>query len=333
MHDASALVEQPADAASADLACPMCEYDLRGLPEPRCPECGYAFDWADLLDPTRRKHKYLFEHHPQHNIWSFCRTAVGGLVPWRFWRSLRPEQPSNVRRLIVYWLITTAGMFILPLGLFAAMCIPLHRNNARARPGMIASAKNPQEISWIKTYYGSVDAYLEEMAPVAPSAAFFAKVWRTNWTWTVVIAAVAGACFIAMPWLTVLSLMIFQSTMRRTKVRSAHVLRCCLYSFDGAWWYGLLMAVVVAGLIYDATQSARFQKYTPYAPTVIRFTSTALLIFSAVKLLLAYHLYMRFPRPAATVSLALAVATLAVIVILLNTPGLEIPLDSAWRAL
>jgi hypothetical protein len=26
----------------------------RGLAEPRCPECGYWFEWADLRDPAKR---------------------------------------------------------------------------------------------------------------------------------------------------------------------------------------------------------------------------------------------------------------------------------------
>ena len=36
--------------------CPLCGYDLRGLVDPRCPECGYRFVWADLTDSTRRRH-------------------------------------------------------------------------------------------------------------------------------------------------------------------------------------------------------------------------------------------------------------------------------------
>ena len=39
------------DAPSPEikLHCPECSYDLTGLTEPRCPECGIAFDRADLL--------------------------------------------------------------------------------------------------------------------------------------------------------------------------------------------------------------------------------------------------------------------------------------------
>ena len=52
------------DHQTEDIFCPLCEYNLRGLIEPRCLECGYRFEWPDLLDPRRRLHPYLFEHHP-----------------------------------------------------------------------------------------------------------------------------------------------------------------------------------------------------------------------------------------------------------------------------
>lgn len=34
----------------AGLCCPMCDYDLTGTTEPRCPECGKSFDPAALLE-------------------------------------------------------------------------------------------------------------------------------------------------------------------------------------------------------------------------------------------------------------------------------------------
>ena len=79
--------------------CPLCRYNLRGLNEARCPECGFAFDWREILDITRRKHPYLFEHHPEQNVWSFCWTLAGGLNPWLFWRTLHPAQLADEWRL------------------------------------------------------------------------------------------------------------------------------------------------------------------------------------------------------------------------------------------
>src|SRR5688500_14877048 len=90
------------------ILCPLCDYDLRGLSELRCPECGYRFEWAKLLDPAAQRHPYLFEHHPRRNIWSFGKTLIGGFRPRRFWSTLTPAQPSRPRRLILYWMLTTA---------------------------------------------------------------------------------------------------------------------------------------------------------------------------------------------------------------------------------
>src|SRR5688500_11548513 len=99
-------------AESEPLLCPMCDYDLRGQVEPRCPECGYRFDFDELRDATRRLHPYLFEHHPKRNIRSFLETLLGGLRPKRFWTLLHPAQRSSPRRLALYFfIICTIALF------------------------------------------------------------------------------------------------------------------------------------------------------------------------------------------------------------------------------
>src|SRR5437588_13128653 len=120
--EATCSYDRP-DWATCDeqIVCPLCEYDLRGLSEPTCPECGYRFVWPDLLDPARRRHPYLFEHHPNHNVWSFRKTILGTLRPRRFWTSLVASQPSRPRRLVLYWLV--AGF------LGSIMAIALHSAN------------------------------------------------------------------------------------------------------------------------------------------------------------------------------------------------------------
>ena len=105
--DSTAPPSPTAPAGRNDLACPLCEYSLRGLVDPRCPECGYAFEWAELLDAERQRHPYLFEHHPRHNVRSFFKTLSGGLRPGRFWRTLHPSHPANLRRLTLYWVLAT----------------------------------------------------------------------------------------------------------------------------------------------------------------------------------------------------------------------------------
>src|SRR6185436_3418471 len=73
------------------LACPLCRYPFRGLStleRPQCPECGYRFEWVELLRARQHKHPYLFEHHRGRGVRSFVRTFVQGLMPRRFWSSL-----------------------------------------------------------------------------------------------------------------------------------------------------------------------------------------------------------------------------------------------------
>ena len=64
------------DTISEEILCPLCDYNLRGLIQPRCPECGYRFEWQGLLDPKYRLHPYLFEHHPERNFRSFWPRAT-----------------------------------------------------------------------------------------------------------------------------------------------------------------------------------------------------------------------------------------------------------------
>jgi hypothetical protein len=56
------------DTIPHEVHCPLCEYNLRGIRDPRCPECGYRFEWPDMLSPRRADHPYLFEHHPERNF-------------------------------------------------------------------------------------------------------------------------------------------------------------------------------------------------------------------------------------------------------------------------
>src|SRR4029077_14776781 len=93
------LVEIP--AVEQDLHCPLCDYNLRGLSEPRCPECGHRSTWDELRNKDP-KHPYLFEEHPRRNIWSFVKTCWGSFCPRRFWSELSPTVQPRPRRLLPF---------------------------------------------------------------------------------------------------------------------------------------------------------------------------------------------------------------------------------------
>ena len=98
-------------AISQTVRCPLCEYDLRGLAEPRCPECGYQFTWPELLDADRRAKLFVFEHAIAHHRRAFIRTSLAGWWPWLFWRRLQPQDPIDGDRLRLYGLISSFLFF------------------------------------------------------------------------------------------------------------------------------------------------------------------------------------------------------------------------------
>src|SRR4051794_40302676 len=64
------------------VVCPLCEYNLHGLAEPRCPECGYRFTWRGLIEQRGLEHPYLFEHHARRRpVGSFLHTLIATARP------------------------------------------------------------------------------------------------------------------------------------------------------------------------------------------------------------------------------------------------------------
>src|SRR3954463_11453001 len=110
------VIEAPNEAPQQEeLLCPMCEYDLRGQVDPRCPECGYRFRWEELRDPALRLHPYLFELHAERGARTFFKTLFNSAFrPRRFWRTLYPTQPSFPRRLLCYAFLV-AAIGVMPL--------------------------------------------------------------------------------------------------------------------------------------------------------------------------------------------------------------------------
>lgn len=312
---ATAAVEPPASPApdwehvDEEIHCPLCEYNLRGLIEPRCPECGYRFAWPELLDPTKRLHPYLFEHHPERNFKSFCRTLVGGLRPRRFWKSLLPVQPSFLRRLLIYWLVATSLYSVVVAGAFAVGAVNDARRLCMLRPTQIAvlsSRRNMRYRQSVIKEYGSVQAYLDAEYPLGPSASYVLRRLVSG------EFLVAGTVLLVWPWLTFATLMIFQISMHRARVRPIHVLRCVVYTYDLVVWASV--ACVVAMMVRYALGST----WTPYnwIGTILLAVAGALVI-AFYRLWMAYRVHLRFEHAFATI-LASQVITVLLLATLLG---------------
>jgi hypothetical protein len=132
--------------------------------------------------------------------------------------------------------------------------------------------------------------------------------------------------------------MIFRISMRRAKIRSIHVLRCLLYSWDAALWVGLGSSIlfltgrflldwfrpprVLQGVFYN---SRRFSAAGLSSRDLFDYANRVLLgllLLCILRLCIAYRKYLRFDWPTATV-----IASQAIVVLLLLIAALWIDTD------
>jgi hypothetical protein len=298
-----------------DVRCPLCAYDLRGLAEPRCPECGYRFTWEELTDPAVRLHPYLFEHHPERNAGSFWQTLVGGLRPGPFWRKVYPTQPSRPRRLLAYWLLAALPLVVTLLGVYGHRGWTGGREMAAQRPIMQQLiATNPAMRNDLIRAYGSIERYYDTQVPLPSQWQFYRNLYRNHYWNPARPFDKLAVTLVAWPWLTALSLMVFRISMRRARIRPVHVLRCVLYAADGVFWAGLLTAaavglqmfrgaeLIVTGFPDLSAPAPFFLAIEPdLATAVIYLCCVAGVLFMAYRLTVAFGHYLRFDRPVATV--------------------------------
>jgi hypothetical protein len=199
------------NSITTEVTCPLCDYNLRGLTQPLCPECGYRFEWPSVLDPKLRAHPYVFEHHPERNIRSFLHTLVRNFRPFRFWKELQPNQPSRVGRLMIYWSVCA---FIALLPGVAMILWPYYNW--------------PAPFVWV---------------PRPPFLDYLVDYLRHETGRLLIAFWMIYALF---PLLNFAALLVYRQSMRNARVKLSHVLRCAVYSGDvivwsAMWQLGLLL--------------------------------------------------------------------------------------------
>lgn len=97
-----------------EVCCARCGYNLRGLAQPRCPECGLEFEWELALRQAESESDFLFEHQwRKRPIRSFVVTVWRSLLPGRFWRRVSIHDRLSVKPLLI--LLFTAPLVQLTL--------------------------------------------------------------------------------------------------------------------------------------------------------------------------------------------------------------------------
>ena len=295
----------PAGASEAVL-CPLCEYDLRGLVEPRCPECGYQFTWEELRDRARA-HPYLFEHHPERNARALRRTFVASLRPRRFWRDVRPTHEVRPRRLLLYWALVAAALLAPYFIVYGFQVVELDRYHQQLRlrrltmMTLAARSSAPPPV---------LPADFAEQFPVLPNPRL---VWLSVTRWRPPPMLLPGLVMLAWPWVTLAALLVFQASMRRAQVRTAHVLRCVVYSADG-FAAAAAVTLAYAGILAASTATGRPSPWSYMDAQLLTLATVAgVLVVLTYRLWIAYRTYLRFRHALATVVAAQVMVALLVL--------------------
>lgn len=255
--------------------CPLCEYMLRGLNVARCPECGFRFAWSEVLDASRREHPYLFEQHPDRNLWSYFKTLFGAMRPRRFWSKLHPAQVGSPRRLLRFWL---AGFLIFT---FTLVVMPVLGNVVIA----LTPGYRPYGRHFAQAQQSLWEQVIDAVAEILSSRHF--------WGPLSLVAFVVGLW----PWLTYLVLQIFQASMVKAKVRQVHVLRCVVYGLD-LGFVGLVCAFVFLSSLAVFLCRNYFRLFWRFDEEWFFFTGIALVVLLHTdRLAVAYRRYLRFDHP------------------------------------
>lgn len=289
-----------------EISCPLCEYSLRGLVESRCPECGYRFIWREMLDPSVRLHPYLFEHHPERNLWSLRKTFVGSLRPKRFWNSIHPVQPSMPKRLVRYWALIALSFVLLLILESSLMTFAMRARHIQARANNLAFiSANPGWQASIIRQYGSNEVFLDRFFPI--DAQYLSKYWSDYFRSQV--PATIGVAMI--PWVTLLSLLVFRISMRRARIRTIHVIRAVIYSQT------VMLGCFFIARLAGSSILIAFPRAFINMPWLITASSGLFVLIGLIAgfygMVVAYRDYLRFDRPAWTVLAASAVTVMILI--------------------
>jgi hypothetical protein len=312
----------------SDVTCPLCDYNLRGLTEPRCPECGHAFDWDDVRDRAKRV-RWLYEHSRGVAVGSASGTLIRSLLPERFWSAVRPTHEVSPRRLLVYLLLLLAIASIgswLPLFAYGAIReysrLPAARAQLRASMHDADGNLRPEIAMHLRRIgVNSVDEYIDSITP----SPIISALWYAGSTWRPMQRLLVPIA--AWPILTVALLVAFRLAFRQKHVGVEHFWRIAVYSIDflligwamllpiGHWLQPLAHGLDDVTPLYDAVGRGR-------PASGANLLLMGLLLVVAIRFEIAYRRYLGWPHGWRAPILIQAFVLLAIvrIMIFVNSP-------------
>jgi hypothetical protein len=239
-------------ATTVTTECPRCGYDLQGVVtswREQCPtagacaECGLAFDWREVLNPSHRVPSWSLEakRSPLARPRQFAAALLHVFWPRRYWSAIVMTHPIRWRRLAgfcaVALLFVGGGLMLLA----AAHAVRDHRattsfgatspdGDAIVFGRMLWSPLSGAPVSgytWTRPKDGTVFTY------AGPTCA-----WYTRHLWSIALPFLM-ATFLSVVF-TALAFAVLPQSRRRAKVRARHIVRVA--------FHGLLVPIVVLGV-------------------------------------------------------------------------------------
>ena len=228
--------DQSGEVATWQEQCPM-----RG----RCPECGYEFNWGDVLDPSKIELDWFVEH--ARSVWGMGRRTIPTLwnllIPYRYWKRVQMETPRSMKRyigwiglmMLVMHLATSAG-------LVAIHHVGLLQANAGTR-AMIAQAPPAQQARLQQYIYDTQG--LDYWYPLVGRAVLYPATTTTGYTMDyAAMVASLGVITASLSFMWLVLFCTFTTTRKRSKLRMVHVVRATIVS----GLLGLLIIEIGRGL-------------------------------------------------------------------------------------
>ena len=220
--------------------CPRCRYDLRGATAAwneqcdlrgRCPECGYEFQWADVLRGDRQLPRWSIEYarSRRERVLAVLATTCAVLIPPLYLGRVRLWMPIRLRR-VAAWVLC---LLLVPHVLVALIGAT---NNAYA---LIAPARAsryapwvPQPSGWFESASSVVYPFLSPLVRfgMTSPAAVNPPVWRWAWLWAFdwILPVVWHVLLASATWPLMLAML--RVSRRISGVARIHIVRASLYA-------------------------------------------------------------------------------------------------------
>lgn len=301
---------------SRDILCPLCDYNLRGLIEPRCPECGHRFEWKQVLAQGDPIHPFLYEHQAHRPVWSFLTTLGRSLFPQSFWKTVLSIHRPVVARLIRYWTLLLLPGVVLVIGMMIVN-LPYQQAHLDAHRRQLTNQWNNPSYPYANELiriYGSIQAAIDQAAPPPTFLNSIGWMFRNDRNLTRHIIPLLGSVLL-WPWFTLASLLIFRMSLAQARIKTGHVLRCVIYTQD-LILIALPLAVLVLRMTPDLSTSGGF--LLPDAAVIVMLQGPLqvlplMLLITTWRLWRSYHHYLRFPHALATAVASQVIVGLALL--------------------